>query len=403
MSERRPYEASHPWLTFGLNINRFDPKLWLMLGEAASKCEHIAGVPLDPATAERLHQLYLAKGALATTAIEGNTLSEEEAREFLEGRLHLPPSREYLGQELTNVARACNELTLEIVSDGSHPLDVAKLKWMNAQVLQDLAVDEDVVPGEIRKHSVVVGRYRCAPAEDCEYLLERLCQLLNEFPSTLGSGPAGATVMTVVKAVFAHLYLVWIHPFGDGNGRTARLLELYILLTAGLPQPTGHLLSNHYNRTRSEYYRCLDAASHPRHSPEYTVGVVDFIRYAVQGFVDGLREQIAFIRERQWEVAWINYIHEKFQPLEGKTATRRRNLALWLSEAGPAGTRAISRMARSADAVTGMPHSLAVEFLGKTSRTLQRDVEELIDMGLLIRDKGGAIRPNKDAILAFLP
>lgn len=49
-----------------------------MLGEAASKCEHIAGVPLRPSVAQELHRLYLAKGALATTAIEGNTLTENE-------------------------------------------------------------------------------------------------------------------------------------------------------------------------------------------------------------------------------------------------------------------------------------------------------------------------------------
>ena len=56
------------------------------VGEAVSKIEHIAGVPLEPESARALHEVYLAKGALATTAIEGNTLSEEEVREHLKGR-----------------------------------------------------------------------------------------------------------------------------------------------------------------------------------------------------------------------------------------------------------------------------------------------------------------------------
>lgn len=54
----------------------------------------------------------------------------------------------------------------------------------------------------------------------------------------------------IFKAVVAHLYLAWIHPVGDGNGRTARLVEFQILLSSGVPSPAAHLLSNHYNQTR---------------------------------------------------------------------------------------------------------------------------------------------------------
>ena len=67
----RTYERTHPWLSFELDLRRFTPEVWLLLGEARSKCEHLAGVPLRPDTARRLHLMYLAKGVLATTAIEG--------------------------------------------------------------------------------------------------------------------------------------------------------------------------------------------------------------------------------------------------------------------------------------------------------------------------------------------
>ena len=74
----RTFERTHAWITFRLDLSRAAPELWLGLGEAASKCEHLSRVPLRPATALQVHQLYLAKGAAATTAIEGNTLSEAE-------------------------------------------------------------------------------------------------------------------------------------------------------------------------------------------------------------------------------------------------------------------------------------------------------------------------------------
>jgi hypothetical protein len=40
------YEQTHPWITFRLDLRQADWGLWLDLGEAASKCEHLAGAPL---------------------------------------------------------------------------------------------------------------------------------------------------------------------------------------------------------------------------------------------------------------------------------------------------------------------------------------------------------------------
>ena len=82
----------------------------MALGEAASKCEHIAGVPLAPEVAKRVHQLYLAKGAAATTAIEGNSLSEEEVERLIDGSLVLPASQQYLADEVQNIIGIANDL-----------------------------------------------------------------------------------------------------------------------------------------------------------------------------------------------------------------------------------------------------------------------------------------------------
>ncbi|WP_433223897.1 Fic family protein [Dactylosporangium sp. CS-047395] len=47
--------------------------------------------------------------------------------------------------------------------------------------------------------------------------------------------------LAMIKAMLAHLYLAWIHPFGDGNGRTARLIESQLLLQAGVPVPAANV------------------------------------------------------------------------------------------------------------------------------------------------------------------
>ena len=76
----RTHEETHPWINFTLDARSLNHTTWLLLGEAVSKMEHVAGVPLGPDAADRLHSVYLAKGVLATTAIEGNTLTEEEVQ-----------------------------------------------------------------------------------------------------------------------------------------------------------------------------------------------------------------------------------------------------------------------------------------------------------------------------------
>ncbi len=380
----RSFEKTHPWLKFALNFEKFDHKLWMALGEAESKCDHIAGVPLQPDTAEKLHSLYLAKGVRATTAIEGNTLSEKEVLDRIEGKLSLPPSREYLGKEVDNVLKGCNEITEKMIRGEASSLSVAEIKTFNKIVLDGLDLGEDVVPGEIRKHSVGVAGYRGAPAEDCQYLLEHMCEWLNK--PEFNPEEHGIT-FSIIRAIVAHLYIAWIHPFGDGNGRTARLLEFKILLTSGMPTPAAHLLSNHYNSTRTEYYRQLDYASKSKGE------IIPFIRYAVNGYVDGLRSQLKVIQEQQLSVAWRDHVYEHFRDKSGKINERLRKLVLDLSyqkEPVP-----ISKL----NEVSGRVAKL---YATKTARTVSRDVAELLKANL-IRQEGSGYVANKETMLSFLP
>lgn len=381
----RTYERTHPWINFQIDLSRANPQLWMLLGEAASKCEHISGVPLQPAVAARLHNLYLAKGAHATTAIEGNTLTEEEALRRVEGELKLPASREYLGREIDNVVAAFNDISERLRADDD-ALTPDIVHRFNAMALKDLELMDAVVPGELRRHGVTVGpHYRGAPAEDCAYLLDRLCAWLGgpDFQAPEGM----RIVYGIIKAVVAHLYIAWIHPFGDGNGRTARLMEFQILLAAGAPTPAAHLPSNHYNQTRSNYYRHLDAASRSGGD------IIPFLEYSVQGFVEGLREQLEMIRSQQWSVAWENYAHEQFRETTGKAARRRRMLVLALGrEEKPVAP------AKVAD----LSPDLAREYAGKTTKTIQRDLGVLMEMDLVERSADG-YRAQKEKILAFLP
>ena len=380
----RTYEKTHAWLTFQIDLRLIDYATWISLGEAQSKCEHISGVPLRPSVAQQLHTVYLAKGVLATTAIEGNTLSEAEVIKHIEGKLRLPPSKEYLAKEIDNIIAACDKIATEILFLDKDEISVDNIKNYNKLVLQGLSLGESVVPGQVRDYSVGVGGYRAAPAEDCEYLLQELCSWLNKFHVPEDN----RITFGIIKAIIAHVYFVWIHPFGDGNGRTARLIEFQILLEAGIPTPAAHLLSNFYNQTRTEYYRQLDRTT------KNDKNVSDFVKYASNGFVDQLKEQLDLIRHQQCDIVWRNYVHEMFKDQTSESAVRQRHLALDLSLTTDESIR-ISK-------IPEISMRMAVAYANKTRKTMVRDVNKLIKMGLLKRTKEG-VRATREVILAFLP
>lgn len=394
----REYETTHPWLTFVVDLTRASFRLWLLLGEATLKSDHVRRALLRPEVASEMLEVFLVRGALATTAIEGNTLSEDEARQVHEDQLKLPPSKEYLAQEIRNVIGAFNHIRDEILPDAANAdLSVEKIKHYNRLVLEGLDVEDGVEPGEIREHSVVVGRYRGAPAQDCEYLLQRLCDWLNSDAFRGSENRELAPPLAIVKAVLAHLYLTWIHPFGDGNGRTARLLELHILLASRFPQPVTQLLSNHYNQTRTEYYRQLDRTT--------TDGPSGFLLYAVQGFVDELRAQLDRIWSMQYFDRWEQYVHQQF----GETSTDRERRQLRLIkdlsaasiQSTPHHPLPVLDPVRRAD-IRRLSPDLAEAYAKKTERTLTRDLEALEQRGLIVRTPDGWM-PNSDSVLAFMP
>ena len=282
---------THPWMEFNNHLRELERETWMQLGEAVARTELIAGAPLEPAAAGRLHTAYMVKGALATIAVEGKTLEEEEIRKYLGPSLEMPPPEIYPEQKINNIVGACESIAATIDPDEYAPLTLEDVRIYNGLVLHSLDHHEDVSPGELRRNSVVVGINRSVPAKDCETLLAEFCEWLNNLEF-----PVGMTkTYSILAAIASHLYFVWIHPFGDGNGRTARLIEFRYLLQAGFPPPAAQLLSIYYSQTRTEYYRQLDRANRSgSHMSE-------FFSYSVRGLVIQLRKQMEIIQQLQRE------------------------------------------------------------------------------------------------------
>lgn len=387
LDKSRDYQASHPWISFRLDLEHASWELWNHIGEAHSKCRHLARTPLPPFMARDMERVYLAKGARASAAIEGNSLNEEQAVAAVEGKLEVPESQEYLQQELENVIDALAEIEREVHQTGRFDLSPEKLRQLNRKVLHDLELEDHVAPGEFRTQGILVGTvYRGAPAQDCDYLVRAMCDWLDgpDF-SRDGGDHAKDFLFAVLKAVVAHAYIAWIHPFGDGNGRTARLVEFGILAAAGVPSVAAHLLSNHYNETRTNYYRHLE------HASKSGGDLNPLLAYAAKGFVEQLQQQLNSVHEWILQATWTNYVHSRFAAPTA-TAKRQRDLVLALPS-----DEFIPRAE-----LTSLSPSLAEAYATRKSKTVTRDLNALAQMDLIERGPKG-IRARREIMLSFLP
>ena len=243
----------------------------------------------------------------------------------------------------------------------------------------------DAIPGKFRTDSRFVGPYKTPNHEDVPELMEKLCIWIKE-EFHFESGQDFPTA--VIQAIVTHVYLEWIHPFGDGNGRTGRLLEFYILLRAGLPNIVSHVLSNFYNVTRPEYYRQLKEAKEKK-------DLTYFIEYAVKGFRDGLVENLNIIQESQLFTFWHNYIYETFSNLKytkKEAFKRKRELILQLP----------TDKYLSADEMT-MTTPLIAKMYSKVNKvTILRDIKELYELNLL-KKEGRKFKANIEILRTMIP
>lgn len=378
-------QRDYPHLMFRRHWD-LSAKSLLLLGQCEAYVKAINNTPILPHHYGQLMNVALMKGAQATTAIEGNTLSDEEVQKIMNNQ-KLPPSKEYQAIEVGNILTAFNELLSEIVNANvDHFISVDLLKRFHKMVGQNLGEHFSAIPGQLRNSDVIVGRYRCPDYRDVPVLLERLCQWLRE---EFKYGQAEQSFSeVVVQAIVSHVYIEWIHPFGDGNGRTGRLVEFYILLRGGNPDISSHILSNYYNLTRTAYYRQIEKATESKN-------LSDFIEYALLGFRDGLVQTLEVIQKSQFQNTWQKLIYDKFDAIRQGSREdvfrRQRTLALEMP----------FDKEFTFSQVSSLTVQLAKQYTGVTEKTVQRDVEKLIELELVRKSNVGHIA-NTDILRSMI-
>ena len=358
------------------------------LGQCDAFVDALSNVPINPVDRSKFLIVSLIKGARATTAIEGNTLSEEEIARVIEGQ-KLPPSKSYQENEVKNILDALNQLMREVALDNrAQHIDPEMIKRFHYMVGKGLGEVFEAVPGKYRTHNVHVGGVYIPPDyKDVKNLVEQFCEwIFKEFHFESGQTFSDS----ILHAIVSHVYIAWIHPFGDGNGRTARLLEFYIMVRAGNPDFASHLLSNFYNETRNEYYHHLDKS-------RKTGDLSEFIAYAVRGYRDGLVNLLTLVRECLFHAAWENYVHEVFRKNKASG-----NLGIVLKRCRDLILAFPLRKKLTVEEIKLLNVNIAANYKVLSPRTIDRDLTRLIKLELLIKDKDRYIA-NSVVLSRYVP
>jgi Fic family protein len=178
--------------------------------------------PLSPEALANLEHYYDVELTWSSNAIEGNTLSPVETTLVIEQGVTIggKPLKDHLeALDHYDAIRYVRELARQTM-----PLTESDVRNLHNLVMK-------------RSRPDVAGRYADLPRYVRTETGKHIFPTPAEIPSLMGDfgGWLGTASMSPDTAFTAHRRLVDIHPFNDGNGRTARLLMNLILIRAGYP------------------------------------------------------------------------------------------------------------------------------------------------------------------------
>ncbi len=197
--------------------------------------------PLPPEIVRNLHESLVLQWTYHSNAIEGNTLTLKETKVALEGiTIGGKTLREHF--EVINHREAI--LMVEELVSQNQPLSEWQIKALHQLVLKNIDPDN---AGQYRKINVLISGATHTPPDAMQ-----VAELMQNFISWYQS--EAQTLHPIERAARVHGEFVKIHPFVDGNGRTARLLMNLELMKAGFPALLIQV------EQRLAYYETLDHA-----------------------------------------------------------------------------------------------------------------------------------------------
>lgn len=275
--------------------------------------EVVNNAPLIPSYEKQFQQ----EAAMSTihhgTHIEGNELSFTQAEGVLEGKKIVASERDI--QEVINYRNVLKYLDGVLEENGPARQGKGKgeggLEYTEKQILKIHAnAVEKIVPeeqrGKFRKVQVILRNaqtgevvFRPPPAPEVPYLIEDFLKWLNS--------PEGREVHPVLRSAIAHYVISSVHPFTDGDGRTARGLATLILFAEGYDIKRLFSLEEYFDNNAFEYYECLrrtDLTNETDFAERELTGWLEF-------FTRALAIELSRVKEKVRRISLDSKIKEK--------------------------------------------------------------------------------------------
>ncbi len=320
-----------------------------LLTEALTRIERARGfleaAQLSADWLAGMQQRALLLEAHYSTHIEGTHLTLEQSEKLLSGEALSGVDPED-ARELLNY-RDAFDLVSGYLGSGE-PVTEGLIREMHQRLVRG-----------VRGNSASPGQYRLIQ----NYVANSVTKQIIYTPPSPLEVPAQMTELTawlgtetgihpVLTAGIAQFQLVHIHPFLDGNGRTARLLSTLCLYRSGYDFKRLFTISEYYDRDRAAYYRALQTVR------EQGLNLTGWLEY----FTQGLATQLTGVQRKGERLIRLDVLALKHRLSERQKAVVR--LAL---QAGSFGIQDVEELLPEVN-----------------RRTLQRELKSLIDTGLLV-------------------
>lgn len=251
----------------------------LMRIEAAKQA--VQDLPITPSVLATLRETARLFSTHYSTMIEGNRLTQEQVSKVIEDKQHFP-GRERDEKEVLGYYAALEKL--EQLTASQITVTETHIQTLHALVMAEGRTkvkptsyrDEQNVIRDSRSRSIV---YMPPEAKDVAKLMKELVAWVTM--------TAREDLPCPIRAGIAHYEFATIHPYYDGNGRTARLLTTLILHLGGYDLKGLYSLEEYYARNLGAYYEALTIGpSHNYYEGRAKSDITKWVEYFCEGMAD---------------------------------------------------------------------------------------------------------------------
>ena len=240
-----------------------------------------------------LRRVTLARNIQGSNSIEGYNVSLDDAVAVAERDEPLDANEETL--RAVAGYREAMTYVLQLADDAYFEWDESLVRSLHYMML---SYDLGKSPGRWRLGPIFARRQETGEMAYDAPDAEEVPALMRELLSTLRAPTPGTNAL--VRAAMAHLNLVMIHPFRDGNDRMARCLQTLVLAREGILAPEFSSVEEYLGRNTEEYHRVLGDVGAGAWHPERDAS--PWIRYSLTAHYHQARTILRRVQEA--EVRW---------------------------------------------------------------------------------------------------